>query len=310
MTLPVIVSGSAHPALGAALAREFVAGARCTVDRFPDGELEVAIAGVRGRDVFVVEPLAAPIGESLLELVLIADACHRSGASSVSAVVPYLGYARQERRTREGQPLGAEVVARLVSEGRFARILIVDLHAPAVEGFFTAVVDHLSAVPVLAEALASKPHQGGVVVAPDLGAAKLAWRFAARLQLPVAIVHKTRLSGSDVAAGEIVGTVRGLRPILVDDMISTGGTIAEATRAVLAGGAVPEVIVLATHGLFVGPAIERLQPLPIARLVVTDTLQARANPLPLEVISVAPLLADAIRRIVEGQPLADLLAAT
>src|SRR5215471_727049 len=157
MALPVVVSGSAHPALGAALARDFGASEACRIDRFPDGELEVAIHGVERRDVFVVQPLAAPIGESLLELVLIADACRRSGARSVSAVVPYLGYARQERRSHPGQPLGAQVVARLVSQGGFARVLAVDLHAAAVEGFFSAVVEHLTAVPLLGEALASRP---------------------------------------------------------------------------------------------------------------------------------------------------------
>jgi ribose-phosphate pyrophosphokinase len=236
---PIIIAGSAHPALGAALEREVLGGASaaCSVTGFPDGEMQVEVGAVRGRDVFVVQPLASPIGESLLEIVLVADACHRGGARSVSAVIPYLGYARQERRTREGQPLGAEVVARLLSQRRFARAVMIDLHAPAVEGFFSMMVEHLSAVPLLAGALAAKPFGGGVIVASDLGAGKLARRFAGRLKLPMAMVHKTRLSGSEVTAEGIIGDVRGLRPIIVDDMISTGGTIAEAVRAVLAAAA-------------------------------------------------------------------------
>jgi ribose-phosphate pyrophosphokinase len=133
MRAPLLVSGTCHPSLRADLARELESGGSCTVDRFPDGELQVTIEAVQGRDVFVVQPLAAPIGEALLELVLIADACRRTGARSVSAVIPYLGYARQERRTREGQPLGAGVVARLVSTAELARVIAVDLHAAAVE---------------------------------------------------------------------------------------------------------------------------------------------------------------------------------
>ena len=306
---PVVIAGSAHPALGAAVAAAFGASAACNVKRFPDGELDVAVEGVAGRDVFVVQPLAAPIGEALLELVLIADACRRSGATAVSAVVPYLGYARQERRTREGQPLGAKVVARLVSEGGFARVILVDLHAAAGEGFFATPVEHVTAVPLLAAALASCSGDS-VVVAPDLGAAKLARRLAATLKLPTAIVYKTRVSGNDVTAGEIVGAVRGLRPILVDDMISTGGTIAEATSAVVAAGALPEVTVVATHGLFVGPASKRLRPLPIVRWIVTDTLPRQTTFLPLELVTVAPLLADTIRRVAEGRRLGAALAAT
>lgn len=305
---PSILWGSMHPELGAALARQVGGGSLCTASRFPDGELQVAVQGVQGRHVFVVQPLLAPIGEALLELVLIADACHRTGALSVSAVIPYLGYARQERRTREGQPLGAEVVARLVSAGPFARVVTVDMHAAAVEGFFSSIVEHLSAERLLADALATRPDAKGVVVSPDLGAAKLARRFATRLKLPMAVVHKTRLSGSEVAAEEVVGNVHSRRPIIVDDMISTGGTIAEAARAVLAAGAIPEITVAATHGLFVGPAEERLRAAPIRRIVVTDTVPARPTSLPVDVVSVVPMLAEVVRRLGQGEPLGELLA--
>ena len=310
MNALAILSGSAHPQLGADLARELGTPTTSTVERYPDGELRVFVSEVQGRDVFIVQPLTLPIGESLLELLLLADACWRTGANSVSAVIPYFGYARQERRTREGEPLGALVVARLVSAGRFARIFTVDLHASAVEGFFSPVVHHLSAVPLLVEALAAAPHSRSVIVAPDLGATKLARRFATRLELPMAVIHKTRLSGTEVTAGENVGNVRGLAPILVDDMISTGGTIAEAARAVLAAGAVPDITVAATHGLFVGPAAERLSALQLTRLLVTDTLPVQPGSLRVEVAPVVPLIAAAVRRLVEGRPFGELLAST
>lgn len=309
MTTPLIVCGSAHPSFGAALARELEGGGACMLERFPDGELQIEVGAVQGRDVFVVQPLVAPIGELLLELTLLVDACHRTEARSVSAVIPYLGYARQERRTREGQPLGAEVVARQLSASRCARIIAIDLHAAAVEGFFSCTVDHLSAVSRLADAVAAAAIKDGVVVSPDLGAVKLARRFASRLNLPTAVVQKTRLSGSEVTAGEVIGEVRGRRPILVDDMISTGGTIAAAARAVLAAGAIPEIAVAATHALLVGPAVDRLRALPIKRLLVTDSVPVPRSGLPAEIVPVVPIVAAAIRRIAAGEPLGELLAA-
>jgi ribose-phosphate pyrophosphokinase len=312
----VILSGSAHPALAGALARRLgLAGgaAALSVERFPDGEIRVEAGGVRGRAVFLVQTLVAPVGDGLLELLLAADACRRAGAASVSAAIPYLAYARQDRRTREGEPLGARVVADVVSTGGFDRVLVVDLHVPAVEGLFRAPVEQLTAVPLLAEALArtagGEAPAPAVLVAPDLGAVKLAHRYAARLGLPVAIVHKTRQTGADVTVESVVGDVRGLRPILVDDMVATAGTVAEAARAVIAAGALPDVTVAATHGLFVGPAGARLRALPINRIVVADTLPRHAGwPPAVETVPIDSLLADAVERIAAGRPLADLLA--
>lgn len=304
----LIVEGGIHRPFGEALTRDLGVGRCGATERFPDGELQVHVADVTGKDAFIVQPLCAPIGEALLELVLLADACRRSGARSVSAAIPYLGYARQERRSREGQPLGAEVVCRMLSAARLDRALVVDVHAPAVEGFFNCPVDNLSAMPLLAGTLASTLPEDAVVVSPDVGATKLARRVADHLKLPTALVHKRRLSGSEVVAEEVVGDVRGRRPIIVDDMISTGGTIAAATRAVLSAGALPEVAVMATHGLFVGAAPERLRALPIARLLVSDSIPASVTGLPVETVSIVPMLANAIRRITHDRPLGDLLA--
>jgi ribose-phosphate pyrophosphokinase len=296
---PVILAGSAHPALAANLARELgqPLGA-CVVTRFPDGELEIEVkADVRGREVFILQPTRPPVGEHLLELTLLADASRRSGATSVTAVVPYLGYARHDRRETGREPLGARVVAELLAAGSVDRLICLDLHSRAVEGCFRQPVQHASAVEALVQRLFDVPRPA-VVVSPDLGAVKRAEAFARLLGLNVAIVHKQRLSGSDVTARGVVGDVKGLHAIIVDDMVSTGGTVVAAVNAVLEAGAKPEVTVAATHGLFVGPALERLSALPVKRVVVTDSVPPPAQtPFTLDVVPIASVLAEAVRRV-------------
>jgi ribose-phosphate pyrophosphokinase len=305
-----LISGSANPALADALATRLglhLADRR--LERFPDGELHVEIReALRGHDVYLVQPTGPPVDAHLLELLLLADACRRAGAARLTAVVPYFGYARHDRRSRPGEPVGARVVADLLSVGGIARLVAVDLHAAALEGFLAMPLEHLSAVPRLVEALRSSARPDTVVVAPDLGAVKLAERYARALDRPVAIVHKTRLTGRDVAVRSLVGDVRDRAPLIVDDMISTGGTIEAAVRAVLAAGAVPEVTIAASHGLFVGPAAERLRGLPIRRFLVTDSVPIPGElPLTLEVVGVAPLLAEAITALHADQSLSHLL---
>lgn len=296
---PVLVSGSAHPDLARAVASwAGVELAPTAVERFPDGEIHVELlTDVRGRAAYVVQPTLAPVGEHVLELVLIADALRRAGALRVGAVLPYSGYARQERRVRAGEPLGARVVADLLERGRFARFFAVELHAPAVEGFFETPLEHLSAVPLLADVARKRIGRDAVVVSPDLGGAKLAREYARRLGLPVAVVHKTRRSGREVAVHEVVGEVAGKTPLVVDDMIATGGTIAAAAEALRARGARDPITVVATHALLAGSAVGVLEGARIAALVATDTVPARAGgAFAREVVSVAPLLANAIRR--------------
>lgn len=267
--------------------------------RFPDGELDVCVdADVRGADVFVVQGLHAPVGENLLELSLITDACQRAGASSVTAVIPYLGYARQDRRVSGREPLGARVVAELIAAGRVDRVVCLDLHSRAVEGCFPRPVEHADAVPLLIEHVRTTIQSPAVVVSPDLGAVKRAESFARPLGLPVAVVHKQRLSGGEVKAQGVVGEVEGRHVVVVDDMISTGGTLSEAVRTVLAHGAKSPVTVVASHGLFVGPANERLSALPLARVVVTDSVPAIPNvTFPLERVQSAKAIAPVIRRL-------------
>ena len=309
---PVIVAGSAHVALAEDLARELECEmASCLLRRFPDGEQAVELrTSVRGDPVFIVQPLVHPIGEHLLELLLIADACHRAGARSVAAVVPYMGFARQDRVTREGTPLGARVVANVLGTGALSQVIAVDLHSPVIASCVDAPVTHLTAVPVVVEALRLRVREDSVVVAPDLGAVKLADAYARLLGLPLAVVHKVRSSATEVAARRVAGDVRGKQPVVIDDMISTGATIEAAVAALTDQGSRREILVAATHGLLVEGAAERLSRPEVAQVTVTDSVPANPHrPARLEVVRLAPLLADAVRRMVSERGLDDLLAA-
>lgn len=300
MPAPLLISGTANPPLAEAIARRLGARlAACVLDRFPDGEIQLELQEeVRGADLYLVQSTRPP-AEHLLELMLLADACRRSGARRITAVVPYFAYARQDRRVSGREPLGARVVADALAGSGVERLITLDLHSPTVEGCFHLPVEHVSAV----RALAARVRELGrptVVVSPDLGAVKLAERYARELDLPVAVVHKQRLSGSEVATRGVVGEVKGHFPLVVDDMVSTAGTVAAAVEALLEHGCLPELMVCASHGLFVGQAVERLRALPLRRVVTTDSVPpALGVGLPLEVVSVAPVLADAISRLVE-----------
>jgi ribose-phosphate pyrophosphokinase len=280
------------------------------VERFPDGELRPHMPGIRGDDVFLVQPTGPPVNDRLVELLLLIDACRRAGAGRVTAVVPYFGYARQDRRNRDGQAIGARVVAAAIASAGANRLMVIDPHTTVLEAMFAIPVETLTAVSVIADELLTFVTPDTVVVAPDLGAVKLAERYASLLGLSVVIVRKTRLTGTTVRAEELVGQVGGRPAIVVDDMISTGATIEAAVRLLLDNGACQDVVVAATHGLFVGEAVERLAKLPLRRLVVTDTLgEIESHALPVEVTSIAPLLAAAIGRLHDDEPVNELLGA-
>lgn len=299
----VLMSGSSHPTLGAAVSKQLdLELGRCVIDRFPDGEHHVEVAEeVRGCDVFLLQTLGPPVDAHLMELLLLVDACRRRGAAQVTAIVPYLAYARQDRRETGREPLGARVVADILKAAGVDRLLAMDLHSPAVEGCFNIPVEHLSAIPLLIENLRRTVHSDSVVVSPDLGAVKRAERYAAQLKLPLAVVHKRRMSGSQVEARSITGEVKGCTPILVDDMISTAGTIEAAVHALVEAGCTPQVTVVASHALLVGSAIDRLQRLPLSRLLTTDSVpRPERLPFPVEVVSIAPLLARAIELLRVG----------
>jgi ribose-phosphate pyrophosphokinase len=275
--------------------------------RFPDGEAQVDLdASVRGHDVYLLQATSPPVEQHLVELLLLADACRRAGAARLTAVIPYFGYARQDRRT-DRRSLGARVAANIVGTAGLDRLMLIDAHTPAIEGFFGVPLDHLTAVPLLARAAAATVGANSVVVAPDLGAVKLARAYANQLHLPMAFVHKTRLNGDVVEAHAVIGDVRGRLPLIVDDMLSTGATIEAAVGALRAAGAVEPASVVVTHALMVGRAREILLRLPLGRVMVSDTVPiAPTPPARLEITSVAPLVATAIRRNHQGESLADL----
>jgi ribose-phosphate pyrophosphokinase len=306
-----IFAGSANPVLARLVAESLgTTLGRRTLSRFPDGELHVEVQEtVRGRDVFLIQSTNQPVDERVMELLFLGDACRRAGAERIIAVIPYFGYARQDRRASGREPVGARVIADLLGAGGFDRVVAVDLHTTALEGVFGVPLDHLSATALLANAISDTLPGRSVIVSPDLGGVKLAERYARILRLPLAIVHKQRISGEKVEAHGVIGTVRSLSPIIVDDMISTAGTVEAALKAVIAEGATPEATVVATHALLVGPALERLAPLPIKRLVVTDSVEPQPHPpAPVRIVNLASLLAETITRLHLGESLGDLLA--
>jgi ribose-phosphate pyrophosphokinase len=306
----VILAGSGNPSLADSVAARLgTRVCRSVLDRFPDGELHAEIQeSVRGCDVYLVQPTGPPVDGHLMELLFLADASRRAGAARLTAVVPYLGYARQDRRARGREAIGARVVADALGVAGFERIVAVDLHSVSLEGFFGIPLEHLSAVSLLANAIEELVTDKSVIVAPDLGAVKLAERYAESLRRPIAIAHKTRLSGEEVRVRGIAGEVAGRVPVIVDDMVSTGGTIEAAAAALIAAGSLREITVVASHALLVGPAIRRLSALPLKRVVVTDSLSMPEHgSLPLQVVSLAPMLAETVRRLNAGESMSRLL---
>jgi ribose-phosphate pyrophosphokinase len=305
-----LFTGQANVALAAATAQQLdVPLVRRDIARFPDGELHVELReAVRGDDVYVIQPTGPPVEEHLFELLLLADACRRAGAARVSAVMPYFGYARHDRRATGREAVAARLVADLIGAAGIARVIAVDLHVTSLEGFFPMPLEHLSAVPALAAHLRGTIKANSVLVSPDLGAAKLVERYAAALELPVAIVHKRRISADQVVARAIAGEVRDRAPLIADDMISTGGTIVAAVEALLAAGSRPEIDVVTTHAVLAGNALARLANVGVQRLITTDSLCVAPNvSLGVEVVSLAPILADAIDRLHHERSLGNLI---
>jgi ribose-phosphate pyrophosphokinase len=303
-----VIAGGAHPVLAEQIAAQLgVALVPVTLSHYPDAEVVRIDASVRGADFYVVQPAPPPPEGPLVELLLLADAARRGGAARVTAVVPYLGYSRQDRRAAgERTAVGARVVANMLDSGAIDRLVTVDLHQPAIEGFFDMPVEHLEAFPLLLRALGEVAPQSAIV-APDLGAARLADRFAAALHLPMVVVHKTRLTGVDVVATRVTGEIRGLQPIVVDDMITTGSTVRAALAAVAEAGAAGPGIVAVTHGIFSSDAPATLAAAQPGRLLVTDSVPLPASGIErLESVAIAPLLADAIQRMHDGRSLAEL----
>jgi ribose-phosphate pyrophosphokinase len=301
-----IFAGRANVALATSVAVEM--GARlgaCSVERFPDGELSVRLdEPVRGREVLIIQPTSPPVNDHLIELLAFADACRRASAAHITAVMPYFGYARADKRHGRREPITASMVAALMQAVGVNHVVTIDLHAPQIEGFFHIPVDSLTTAPVMVEALRPGLPSDIVVVSPDAGRVRMATEYARLLGAPVAVLHKERASGVETRITRLVGDVRDRPCLIIDDMISTGGTIAESVEALLDAGARPEIIVAATHGLLLAGAREKLARAVTREVLVTDTVAPPAHDWPqLRVVSVAPLIASALRRYLSDGPL-------
>jgi len=275
---------------------------RARIEKFPDGEIDVKIEeDIRGVDTFFIQSTSPPVNDNLMEALLYADAARRASAERITAVIPYYGYARKDRKDEGRVPISAKMVANCLVSAGFDRVLTMDLHAAQIQGFFDIPVDHLYAAPVINEYFENlKTHKGiknMTIVAPDVGRSKVARGYAKRLNAGLAIVDKRRVSGEETEVMDMIGKVDGQVCMIIDDMIATGGSIVDAAGACLKFGA-KEVYVACTHALLVGPAVERLAKAPIKECIVTDTVPIEGKEFPtLKVLSVSKLLATAIRNI-------------
>ncbi len=302
-------SGTANPDLAAQVAAtlDIPLGARI-VERFPDGELSIQLQEpVRRKDVFILQSIAPPVNEHLVELLIFADACRRAAAGRITAIIPYLGYSRSDKRHGRREAITASMVASLCKTVGIDHVLTVDLHAAQIEGFFHLPVDNLTAVPLLCENLRKKVKEGTVIVAPDAGAVHLAGEYAHRFGTSVVVMHKRRETGTTTRVTHLVGEVRDRPCLIVDDMISTGGTVAESIEVLLKAGAKPDIMIAATHGLFVRDARQKLNVPEVREVYVTDSLSmSQAGWSRLHLVSLAPLIAEALNRLVGHKSFGDL----
>ncbi|RTG94550.1 ribose-phosphate diphosphokinase [Thermus scotoductus] len=303
-----LFTGSAHPDLARRVAEALgVPLGKAVVDRFPDGEVRVRLLeSVRGDDVYLIQPTSPPVNDHLMELLLLADAARRSSAGRINAVIPYFGYARQDKQTQGREPVSAKLVANLLETVGVHRVIAIDLHAPQIQGFFDIPVDHLSAVRLFARYLQEKGYtENGVVVSPDAGRAEEARRLSERLGLPFAMLAKRRHGPKETSVTYVIGEVVGKRPLIIDDIVSTGGTIRRGVEALLLAGALPEMVVMATHPVLVGEARENLSHPAIREVIFTDTIPLRDGGY--TVLSTAELLAQAIRHVHTNQSVSALI---
>ncbi|WP_391118835.1 ribose-phosphate diphosphokinase [Psychrobacillus sp. L3] len=283
---------------------------KSTVTRFSDGEVQINIdESIRGCDVFIVQSTSGPVNEHLMELLIMLDAVKRASARTVSVVLPYYGYARQDRKARAREPITAKLVADLLTTAGATRAIVLDLHAPQIQGFFNIPIDHLVAVPILSDYFLGKDLDPSelVIVSPDHGGVTRARKMADRLKAPIAIIDKRRPRPNVAEVMNIVGNVEGKTAILIDDIIDTAGTISIAAQALIESGA-KEVYACCTHAVLSGPAIDRIDNSMIKELVITNSIQLsedKTSP-KIKELSVAKLLGDAIVRVFEEKSVSTL----
>ena len=285
---------------------------KAEVTHFSDGEIAVSInESVRGSDVFIVQSTCAPVNTNLMELLIMIDAMKRASAGRITAVIPYFGYARQDRKAKARDPISAKLCADILTTAGAHRVLTMDLHAAQIQGFFNIPVDHLLGVPILAPYFGktfADDKDDVLVVSPDLGSVTRARNFAARIDAPLAIIDKRRQRANVCEVMNIIGDVKGKKVIIVDDMIDTAGTLCNAAKAIVEIGGATEVSACATHGVLSGPAIERIQSSVLKEVVLLDTI-----PLPeskkidkITMLPVAPVFAEAMDRIYEDKPVSTI----
>ena len=295
-----VFSGNAHPELAAEVVRHMGSElGQSRVDRLSDGETRVEIGeSVRGKDVFIVQPTSPPVNETTMELLIMVDAFRRASARRITVVMPYYGYARQDLKTKAREPISAKMVANLLAAGGVNGIVCMDLHVPQIQGFFDIPMDHLTAVPILADYFKGCSAAETVLVSPDLGGVARARALAERNGGSIAILEKRRLAPTRVVVSNVIGDVRGKDAIMIDDIIATASTVEQGACFLRAAGA-RSVSVCCTHPLLLGRAVQRLEKAPLERVIVTNTI-----PIPpekridkLQVLSIGRLLADAILAI-------------
>jgi ribose-phosphate pyrophosphokinase len=305
-----IFSGTANRELADAICRyvEITPG-RAQVTRFSDGESYVEIGeNVRGVNCFVVQPTSTPVNHHLMELLIMVDALKRASAGSIIAVLPYFGYARQDRKVKPRTPISAKLVADLITAAGADRVLAVDLHAGQIQGFFNIPFDHIHAMPVFMDHLRARYGSDAVVVSPDAGGVERARAYSKRLGGTLAIIDKRRSAPNVSEVMHLIGDVKGKDAIIVDDMIDTGGTLVQAAKAVMDHGA-RSVAACATHGVLSGPAIQRIEESPLHEVLVTDTIpptEETQGSKKIKIMSVARLLGEAVKRIHHGDSISSL----
>jgi ribose-phosphate pyrophosphokinase len=308
----ILFTGRANPDLARKISEYLgMPMGRANIFDFPDSEIMIKMEeDIRGRDVFIIQSTCHPVNDSLMELLIFIDCAKRASASRITAVLPYFGYARQDRKDEGRTPITAKLVANLLQTAGATRLLSLDLHANQIQGFFDIPVDNLLAEPVLSRYFAEQHFDDLTLVSPDVGNVKRARIYARRLQGDLAIIDKRRVSGEDVETGHLIGDVKDRTVLMVDDMISTAGTICNAARLCKDKGA-RKILVGATHGVLCGPAIERLRDAPIDEVLVTDSIpieQEKINACDgkLKVLSVASLMGEAIHRIHNNESVSSL----
>ena len=307
-----VFSGTSHPKLASDIANIIgVPVGNSTAARFSDGEVNLTIGEtVRGSDVFLVQSTSEPVNDNMMELLIMIDAFRRASAARITAVIPYFGYARQDRKAKPRDPISAKLCANLITAAGADRVLTMDLHAAQIQGFFDIPLDHLLGLPIICsyyEKKFAESKEDVVVVSPDLGSVARTRKFAEKMDLSLAIVDKRRPKANVSEVMNIIGEIKGKRVIMVDDLIDTAGTLVNAATALIERGA-KEVYACATHGVLTGPAIERIENGPIQELVVLDTINIPEEKIKgkIKLLSVAPVFAEAIERIYEDLSISTL----